>query len=739
MKSLIIVESPAKAKTIKNFLDDSFEVIASKGHIRDLPKKKMGVKVEEQRFLPEYTIDKEHDMVVKTIKAEAKKSDTIYIATDEDREGEAIGYHIAMALGREPLELPRIVFHEITKSAILHALENPRKIDMSRVNAQQARRVLDRLVGYNLSPLLASKIQKGLSAGRVQSSALKIVVDREREIKAFKPQEYWTIDAMFANSLEAKIHEFEGKKLDKFDIANEEQAKKIVTTVSKEAFKIANLETKERKTSSPAPFMTSTLQQSASSQLGFSPKKTMMLAQKLYEGVQTDNGVSGVITYMRTDSLYITPEANEAARAMIKENFGDKYLPKKAKIYRTKSKQAQEAHEAIRPVNVAFTPQIAHKFLKPDELKLYTLIYNRFLASQMNDAILETQNLFLASDSSVFKANGKRVIFDGFYRVLGSGDKDALLPKLTTGEAIDLITVEPNQHFTEPPSRYSEAGLVKALENLGIGRPSTYAPTITTLQNRLYLNIEKKQLIPTEIAFTVTELLEKHFPEIVDSGFTATMEDELDDIADNGKDWEAVLYKFYEPFIEKVKSGKKNIESLKKVEPTGEMCPECGSELVKRNGRFGDFISCSNFPKCRYTKNIDTETEKEALAETTDEKCDKCGAPMVLKAGRNGKFLACSNYPKCKNTKSLTPLVKLDVPCPKCGGDLVERKSRRGTFYGCSNYPKCDFISTYKPTEKKCPECGMPMARRTYRKKEIYECVDSKCKHREDVEETEKE
>ena len=739
MKSLIIVESPAKAKTIKNFLDDSFEVIASKGHIRDLPKKKMGVKVEENKFLPEYTIDKEHDLVVKTIKAEAKKSDTIYIATDEDREGEAIGYHIAMALGRDPLELPRIVFHEITKGAILHALENPRKIDMSRVNAQQARRVLDRLVGYNLSPLLASKIQKGLSAGRVQSSALKIVVDREREIKAFVPQEFWTIDAMFANSLEAKIHEFEGNKLDKFDIPNEETAKKIVTTVSKEAFKIANLETKERKTSSPAPFMTSTLQQSASSQLGFSPKKTMMLAQKLYEGVQTDSGVSGVITYMRTDSLYITPEANEAAREMIKTNFGDKYLPKKAKIYRTKSKQAQEAHEAIRPVRVDFTPQIAHKYLKADELKLYTLIYNRFLASQMNDAILETQNLFLESKSSVFKANGKRVIFDGFYRVLGSGDKDALLPKLNTGEAIELITIEPNQHFTEPPSRYSEAGLVKALENLGIGRPSTYAPTITTLQNRLYLNIEKKQLIPTEIAFTVTELLEKHFPEIVDSGFTATMEDELDDIADNGKDWEEVLYKFYEPFIEKVKSGKKNIESLKKVEPTGEMCPECGSELVKRNGRFGDFISCSNFPKCRYTKNIDTETEKEALAETTDEVCDKCGSPMVLKAGRNGKFLACSNYPKCKNTRSLTPLVKLDVPCPKCGGDLVERKSRRGTFYGCSNYPKCDFISTYKPTEKKCPECGMPMARRTYRKKEIYECVDSKCKHREDVPETEQE
>lgn len=733
MKSLIIVESPAKAKTIKNFLDDSFDVIASKGHIRDLPKKKMGVRVEEQKFIPEYIIDKEHDVVVKTIKAEAKKSGTIYIATDEDREGEAIGYHIAMALGKAPLDLPRIVFHEITKSAILHALENPRKIDMAKVNAQQARRVLDRLVGYNLSPLLASKIQKGLSAGRVQSSALKIVVDREREIKAFIPQEFWTIDANFQHGIEAKVHEFKGDKLDKFDIPDEKSAKEIVATVSNETFTIASLDKKERKTSSPAPFMTSSLQQTASSQLGFSPKKTMMLAQKLYEGVQTDNGVSGVITYMRTDSLYITPEANEAAREMVLKSFGKEYLPETVKIYRTKSKQAQEAHEAIRPVNVAFTPQIAHQYLKADELKLYILVYNRFLASQMNDAVLETQNLFLESHSSVFKASGKRVVFDGFYRVLGTGDKDALLPALNIGEAIKLITIEPNQHFTEPPSRYSEAGLVKALESMGIGRPSTYAPTITTLQSRLYLNIDKKQLIPTDVAFTVTEMLEKHFPEIVDSSFTATMEDELDEIAENTKEWEAVLYKFYAPFIEKVKEGKKSIESLKKVEPTGEMCPECGSELVKRTGRFGEFISCSNFPKCRYTQNIEGQEEKETAGETTDEVCDKCGAPMVLKAGRNGKFLACSNYPKCKNTRSLIPLVKLEVPCPKCGGEIVERKSRRGLFYGCANYPKCDFISTYKPTEKKCPECGMPMARRTFRKKEIFECVNAKCKHREDV------
>jgi len=737
VKSLIIVESPAKAKTIKNFLDDSFEVVASKGHIRDLPKKKMGVKVEDKNFIPEYVIDKEHAAIVKTLKTQAKKSDQIYIATDEDREGEAIGYHIAMALDKDPAKLPRIVFHEITKKAILHALENPRKIDMSKVNAQQARRILDRLVGYNLSPLLASKIQKGLSAGRVQSSALKIVVDKEREIRAFVPQEFWTIDALFENALEAKIYEFEGKKLEKFDISDEKTANDIVSVISKEKFKIAKLDKKERKTSSPAPFMTSTLQQSSSSILGYSPKKTMMLAQKLYEGVQTDSGVSGIITYMRTDSLYISKEANDAAREYIKEKFGEKYLPKETKTYKTNSKQAQEAHEAIRPVNVNFTPQIAHRYLKPEELKLYTLIFNRFIASQMEDAILETQNLFLKSDSSTFKANGKRVVFEGFYKIMGTGDKDSLLPELKPGEEIASKKIDANQHFTEPPARYSEAGLIKALESLGIGRPSTYAPTITTLQNRLYINIEKKQLMPTEMAFTVTGVLEKYFDEIVNSGFTANMEDELDKIAESEKEWEEVLYLFYEPFIENVKNGKKNIESLKKVEPTGEMCPECGEELVKRSGRFGDFISCSNFPKCRYTKNLQDDVQKEEESQPTDEICDKCGSPMVMKVGRNGKFMACSNYPKCKNTKSLTPQVTLDIKCPKCGGEIIERRSRRGVFYGCGNYPKCDFISTHKPTEKKCPECGMPMARRTLRKKEIYECVNSKCKHKEDVQQTE--
>jgi DNA topoisomerase-1 len=735
MKKLIIVESPAKAKTIKNFLGKEYEVIASKGHIRDLPKRKMGVKVEEGHFIPEYTVSADHKPHVKQINDLAKKCDEIYIATDEDREGEAIGWHIAMALKKDPESLPRIVFHEITKGAINNALENPRRIDMSSVNAQQARRILDRLVGYNLSPLLGSKIQKGLSAGRVQSSSLKLVVEREREIKAFIPEEFWTIDALFAPKLEAKLYSIDGSRLDKFTINNETLAKEVEARFKNASYSIAKLEKKERKSQPNAPFMTSTLQQTASSALGYSPKKTMMLAQKLYEGVQTESGTTGVITYMRTDSLYIAPEANEAAREHIVNMYGDKYLTKETRIFKTKSKQAQEAHEAIRPSNIAYTPQAAATFLKPDEYKLYALIYNRFIASQMSEAIMETQNLFIGSDNgALFKASGKRLVFDGYYKAIGVSDKDNLLPELKAGEPIDMNELKANQHFTEPPSRFSEAGLVRELESLGIGRPSTYAPTISTLQTRMYIDIEKKQIIPTKIAFTVTEMLEEHFPEIVDSGFTANMEDGLDAVSDEGKDWEKLLHDFYEPFIAKVKEGKKSIKSLKIADPIGEKCPECGEELLKRSGRFGEFISCSAFPKCKYTRNIVKEGEEEEAPELTDKKCSKCDSAMIVKSGRNGKFYACSNYPECKNTEPLTPPKSLDVPCPKCGGEILERKSRRGVFFGCANYPKCDFISNFQPTKKKCPECGGIMGERTFRKKEIYECCDNKCKHRIDRE-----
>ena len=730
MKNLIIVESPAKARTISNFLGKDYKVVASKGHIRDLPKSSFGITVEEGKFIPKYTIPRDASATVRELKKLAKEAETVYIATDEDREGEAIGYHIANAIGKDPESLPRIVFHEITKSAIAHALENPRRIDMQSVDAQQTRRLLDRIVGYKLSPLLASKIQKGLSAGRVQSAALKLVVDREREIKAFKPEEYWSIKGLFEKSVEAEIYRFEGKKIEKMTLKTGDEARRIVDSARQEHFRVASIETARRKSKTPPPFMTSTLQQSASTQLGFSPKKTMMVAEKLYEGVKTHKGTMGVITYMRTDSLNLAKEAVAEAREFIEKNFGEKYLPKKPKFYASKSKGAQEAHEAIRPTMTEFTPELAAKYLGADELKLYRLIYNRFLACQMTEAEFETQTILFQGEKSVFKATGRKLVFDGFTRVTGYQEKDRLLPELKEEQPVKLEKVEAEQHFTEPPPRYNEASLIKKLESLGIGRPSTYAPTITILQNRKYIEIEKKRIHPTEIAFTVIEMLEKHFPEIVDSNFTSSMEETLDKIAEGKEDWQKVLAEFYEPFMKKIEEGKKNIKSLKVAKPIGEACPECGAELLLRKGRYGEFIACSNFPKCRYSRNVDgTEPDKP---EPTDEICDKCGAPMVIKNSRRGKFLACSAYPKCKNAKPLTPPRELEVPCPECGGKLIERQGRRGTFYGCANYPKCKFIANFEPVDRKCPECGYLMGKKTLRGKEVYECF--KCKHREPVE-----
>ena len=690
MKNLIIVESPTKAKTIKNFLGDDYLIIASKGHVRDLPANSFGIKIEDDNFIPEYKISKDHSNIIKEIKEAAKKSEKIYIATDEDREGEAIGFHVATAIGQKPESLPRIVFHEITKNAILNALENPRKIDLASVDAQQARRLLDRIVGYKLSPLLSLKIQKGLSAGRVQSSSLKLVVDKEREIRAFKSEEYWSIDALFKPSIEAELIEFKNSTIDKMDIENQEEAEKIVKSLEFEEYKVEAIEKKERKSSPQPPFMTSTLQQSASSVLGFSPKKTMMIAQSLYEGVKTHEGVSGVITYMRTDSLNVAQEAIQNSRNLIEKEFGKKYLPAKPNIYATKNKGAQEAHEAIRPTILSFTPEIAKKYLSADELKLYTLIYNRFVASQMTSAIYESQSIIFVCKNGKFRASGKKLLFDGFYRILGNSDKDRLLPELEIGKEAKLKSLTPNQHFTEPPSRYSEASLIKKLESLGIGRPSTYAPTISLLTSRKYINVEKKQIVPTDIAFVVTELLETNFPEIVDSSFTSSMEKDLDEVAENQKNWQQLLKEFYKPFNEKVNDGKKSIQSQKVATPTGEKCPECESDLLLRKGRFGEFVACSGFPRCKYTKNIKASVEKE---------------------------------PK--------EVVKLDVKCPECGGSIVERSSRRGKFFGCGSYPKCKFISTYEPTNVKCPKCEYLMAKRVYKEKEMYECI--KCKHKEDA------
>ncbi|EHK6269214.1 type I DNA topoisomerase [Campylobacter upsaliensis] len=689
-KDLIIVESPAKARTISNFLGNKYEVMASKGHIRDLPKTSFGIKIEEDHFVPEYRISKDHSALVKELKEKAAKAGQVYLATDEDREGEAIAYHIAKAIGKDENSLPRIVFHEITQSAIEHALKNPRKLDINSVNAQQTRRLLDRIVGYKLSPLLGQKIQRGLSAGRVQSAALKIIVDREKEIRAFVPLEYFSIDMIFSKDLEAELVEFDAKKLEKLSLTNKDRAKLILEECQKAQFVVENIESKERKIAPPPPFMTSTLQQSASNRLGFTPKKTMMIAQKLYEGVKTHQGTMGVITYMRTDSLNLAKEAVKSARELIKEHFGKEYLPSKENIYTTKSKGAQEAHEAIRPTNLSFTPELAAKYLEKDELRLYTLIYNRFLACQMNPAISQSEGVFARGGRALFKISGRRVLFEGFYKVYGDMDKDKILPEFKKAEVLKTQKLSMSNHFTEPPSRYSEAGLVKKLESLGIGRPSTYAPTISILSARDYVVIEKKQLVPQEIAFSVTELLEKNFSDIVDSHFTSNLENTLDEIAENKADWQETLREFYYPFMRKIEEGKSTIKSQKTFTKLDEKCPQCGSELAVRKGRYGEFIACLAFPKCRYSRNLkEDNTEK-------------------------------------KETKKANGI---GVKCPKCkDGEVVERFSRRGKFYGCNHYPKCDFVSNYKPSEEKCEKCGEMMVIKELKKGTFLECVKCKIK-----------
>ncbi|EPS9402898.1 type I DNA topoisomerase [Campylobacter upsaliensis] len=689
-KDLIIVESPAKARTISNFLGNKYEVMASKGHIRDLPKTSFGIKIEEDHFVPEYRISKDHSALVKELKEKAAKAGQVYLATDEDREGEAIAYHIAKAIGKDENSLPRIVFHEITQSAIEHALKNPRKLDINSVNAQQTRRLLDRIVGYKLSPLLGQKIQRGLSAGRVQSAALKIIVDREKEIRAFVPLEYFSIDMIFSKDLEAELVEFDAKKLEKLSLTNKDRAKLILEECQKAEFCVDKIESKERKIAPPPPFMTSTLQQSASNRLGFTPKKTMMIAQKLYEGVKTHQGTMGVITYMRTDSLNLAKEAVKGAREFIKEHFGKEYLPSKENIYTTKSKGAQEAHEAIRPTNLSFTPELAAKYLEKDELRLYTLIYNRFLACQMNPALSQSEGVFVRGGRALFKISGRRVLFEGFYKVYGDMDKDKILPEFKKAEVLKTQKLSMSNHFTEPPSRYSEAGLVKKLESLGIGRPSTYAPTISILSARDYVVIEKKQLVPQEIAFSVTELLEKNFSDIVDSHFTSNLENTLDEIAENKADWQETLREFYYPFMRKIEEGKSTIKSQKTFTKLEEKCPECGGELAVRKGRYGEFIACLAFPKCRYSRNLkEDNTEK-------------------------------------KETKKANGI---GVKCPKCkDGEVVERFSRRGKFYGCNHYPKCDFVSNYKPSEEKCEKCGEMMVIKELKKGTFLECLKCKIK-----------
>jgi len=657
-KSLVIVESPTKAKTIGKILGKDYVIKSSMGHVRDLPPDRLGVNVKEN-FEPAYEIIKDKKEIVKELTKAVKEAKEVYIATDQDREGEAIGWHIVAVTNTDEGRVKRIVFHEITKETIINSLRSPRQIDLHLVNAQQARRILDRLVGYKLSPLLSRKVRRGLSAGRVQSVALKLIVEREKQIEEFVPKEYWSIVAhllrregeeAFTANLVAKGK----KKFKKFEIATESEAKTICRDLSGKAFRVYKVTAKPKKRNPLPPFNTSGLQQESSKRLGFSATKTMVLAQQLYEGIDLGKKERvGLITYMRTDSFAISSSAQAEALGFIRKSFGAEYAPKKPRIYKSKSKVAQEAHEAIRPTSCLRTPDAISQYLDASQSKLYGLIWERFVSSQMASTIFDTVTADIIADDYIFRATGQKVKFPGFLKVYleEKEEGEKFLPPVKESDILALKELVPEQHFTEPPPRYTEASLIKTLEEHGIGRPSTYAPIIGTLLERNYVTLRKKQFYTEEIGIIVNRLLVEYFPEIMDVNFTARMEENLDEIALGKRNWDEVLDNFYRPFEKTLNIA---YEKMGKIKPevTQETCPKCGSTMVIRIGRFGKFLACSSFPRCRYTVPLDEEGKK-VTPQITEEKCPKCGSPMVVKWGRRGKFLACSAYPKCKSTKPI--------------------------------------------------------------------------------------
>lgn len=690
---LVIVESPAKSKTIGKFLGKGYRVIASNGHVRDLPKSQLGVDVEDD-FKPKYITMRGRGEVLANIRKEAKGASKVYLATDPDREGEAISWHLANVLKIDEAEPCRIVFNEITPSAIQAAIKEPRAIDLDLVDAQQARRILDRLVGYKISPILWAKVRKGLSAGRVQSVATRLIVDREVEINAFIPQEFWTISSELQGKQSTKkfIANFYGKNKKKVELQNEEEANVILDDIKKETFIVTNIKVGEKKRKPTAPFTTSNLQQEASRKLGMTTKKTMMIAQQLYEGVELPKrGTVGLVTYIRTDSVRVSDDALAQVRDLIKEKYGEEYLPKKPIAYKGK-KNSQDAHEAIRPTYVEVAPEDIKESLSREQFKLYKLIYDRFISSQMMEARYETMSVAIDAGEYNFRSSGSRLLFDGFTKIYAEGrddvvsEKETILPKMAVGDRLTMIDVKAEQHFTQPAPHFTEASLVKTLEEQGIGRPSTYSPTISTIIDRGYIRREKKVLYPTELGEIVTNLMKENFASIVDVEFTAHMEEKLDEIEEGSMKPETLLVDFYTPFEKDLIKAEESIEKI------------------------------------------------EIEDEISDIPCDKCGAMMVYKMGRFGKFLACPNYPECKNTKAIVRTI--DSPCPKCGAKVVIRHSKKGgrVFYGCERYPDCDFVSWDRPAEKKCPVCGSMMVYKSVKGKEELRCVDKECGHTEAVE-----
>jgi DNA topoisomerase-1 len=729
-KKLVIVESPAKAKTIKKYLGKDVEVLASYGHVRDLLPKE-GAVDPSNNFAMKYQVIDRNSKHVDAIAKAMKKADALYLATDPDREGEAISWHLYELLKKrgalKDKETHRVVFHEITKQAVNDAVAHPRGLSMDLVNAQQARRALDYLVGFTLSPLLWKKVRRGLSAGRVQSPALRMIVERELEIEAFKPREYWTIEADAAaedKAFQAKLTHFDGDKLSQFTINNEKQSSDVVTKLNKAAdgkLLVTNVEKKQRRRNPAAPFTTSTLQQEASRKLGFGAQRTMSVAQQLYEGVDTGEGAVGLITYMRTDSVTLADEAVNEIRGFIADKYGKEMVPGKVQEYKTKSKNAQEAHEAIRPTSVLRTPEEMKAYLSSDQLKLYTLVWQRTMACQMVHATLNTVAVDLGCGAgNTFRANGSTVVNPGFMSVYLEGkddtaksDKDEnLLPPMEVGQVVELKAIRPEQHFTEPPPRYSEASLVRALEEHDIGRPSTYASIISTLLQREYVELVNKRFHPTDVGRVVGKFLVDHFTKYVDYNFTAELEDELDAVARGEEEWIPLLTKFWAPFKEQVETKDKEVQrSDVTQEILDEDCPKCGKKLSSRLGRSGRFIGCTGYPECDYTRNINGEETSNEPEVVEGRKCPKCDSDLWIRTGRYGKFIGCSSYPKCKHIESLEQPKNTGVQCPQCEkGEILTRKSRRGkVFYSCSEYPTCDYALWNEPLKEPCPKCNWPI------------------------------
>ncbi|MCK4622136.1 MAG: type I DNA topoisomerase [Desulfuromonadales bacterium] len=746
-QSLVIVESPAKAKTIEKFLGKGYKVLASYGHVRALPSKQGSVDTEND-FAPKYHILPESAKHISILKKEVAKSDELILATDLDREGEAIAWHLLEALGIDENaakpRVKRVTFHEITKPAIDEAMAHPRAIARDLVDAQQARSILDYLVGFNLSPFLWKKIRYGLSAGRVQSVALRVICERENEIEVFKPREYWSVEALLANAasnqLAAKLHSRDGKRLTKFAIENQQQAEEILAELEQVPFSVSRLEKKARKRNPAPPFTTSTLQQEASRKLGFSARKTMSVAQKLYEGIEVADGSHGLITYMRTDSVALSTIATSEAREVICQLYDESYALTKPRAFRNKSKNAQEAHEAIRPTSIARTPAQLKSYLSSDQLRLYELIWKRTVASQMTQAIFDATTVDIAADERYgFRATGQVIRFPGFMALYIEGtdngddeNREGLLPPLAEGEKLKKEQLTPGQHFTQPPPRFTEASLVKTLEEYGIGRPSTYASIMNTLVTRKYVRLEKRTFFPEDTGRVVSKLLTEHFSQYVDYDFTAELEEDLDAISRGEKAWIPTIKQFWGPFIALLRRKDQEVSKADvTTEKTDKICPECSKELVIKLGRSGRFLACSGFPDCRHTEPLNSDGSEAEEPVMSDEKCDKCGAGMLIKMGRYGKFLACSAYPECKNIQPLEKPKALDISCPQCNeGEMMEKKSRYGKiFYSCNRYPKCKYALWNPPKAEPCPKCNWPLTeiKTTKRWGTVQRCPQEEC------------